>query len=58
MNAFRDWYVRNQDAITWFIIGILTGGMADHIARQQYTWALVNAGLIYINYRFSRVRMT
>jgi hypothetical protein len=58
MNTFRDWYVRNQDAITWFIIGILTAGMVDHIARQQYTWALVNAGLIYINYRFSRVRLT
>lgn len=58
MNAFRDWYVRNQDAITWFLIGLLTAGMVDHLARRQYIWALVSAGLIYINYRFSRVRLT
>jgi hypothetical protein len=24
MNSFKNWYVGNQDAITWFIIGVLT----------------------------------
>lgn len=57
MDVLRNWYVRNQDAITWFLIGLLTAGFVEHISKQQYTWALVDAVLIYVNYKFSRVRL-
>lgn len=57
MNKFRDWYIRNQDAITWFVIGWLAFGMLDNIAHQEYTWALVNAVLIWVNYKFIPHRM-
>jgi hypothetical protein len=51
MNKFRDWYIRNQDAITWFIIGWLAFGMLDNIVKREYIWALVQAGLIWLNYK-------
>lgn len=57
MNAFRDWYIRNQDAITWFVIGLLTSAFVEHAAKGQYLWALLDAVLIYINYRFSKIRL-
>ena len=57
MNAFRDWYIRNQDAITWFVIGLLTSAFVEHLVKGQYIWALVDAVLIYINYRFSKIRL-
>ena len=57
MTQFKNWYVRNQDAITWFIIGWLAFGMLDSIAKQEYIWAVVQAVLIWINYKLSKVRM-
>jgi hypothetical protein len=57
MNKFRQWYVDNQDAITWFIIGWLTFAMLDNIVQQQYTWAVVQAVLIWINYKLSKIRL-
>jgi hypothetical protein len=57
MSKFRDWYVRNQDAITWFIIGWLTFAMLDNVVKQQYIWALVQAVLIWVNYKLSKIRI-
>jgi hypothetical protein len=57
MNKFRDWYVRNQDAITWFIIGFLTLSIIENVSRQEYVWAVVQAVLIWINYKLSNVRL-
>jgi hypothetical protein len=57
MNKFLQWYVDNQDAITWFIIGWLTFAMLDNIVQQQYTWAVVQAVLIWINYKLSKIRL-
>ncbi len=57
MNKFRDWYVRNQDAITWFVIGVLASVFVEHLAKGQYLWALLDAALIYLNYTMARVRL-
>lgn len=57
MNSFRDWYVRNQDAITWFIIGWLAFGMIDNVVKQEYVWAVIQAVLIWANYKLSKVRL-
>lgn len=57
MDQFKNWYVRNQDAITWFIIGWLTLGMISNITQQEYVWAVVQAVLIWVNYKLSKVRM-
>lgn len=58
MNKFKTWYVDNQDAITWFLIGLLTSGGIDQLARGEYMWAGVNFALAYVNYALRRVRLT
>ena len=57
MNEFRNWYVRNQDAITWFIVGWLCYGCLDSLAKGQYVWAAINAALAYGNYKLNDFRM-
>lgn len=51
MSKFREWYVQNQDAITWFIIGVLTSGMLDQLARHNFWLAALSAVLILGNYK-------
>lgn len=58
MSKFRNWYVRNQDAITWFIIGFLTVNLIHNLADQEWIWAVVNAVLIWANYKLSGIRLT
>jgi hypothetical protein len=55
MNSFRNWYVRNQDAISWFIIGWLSLACLDALSEGRYTWALIDAGLVWINYKLIKV---
>lgn len=57
MNSFRDWYIRNQDAITWFLIGLLTAGMVEQLSRGDYFWAAVSAALVVANYKMSDFKM-
>jgi hypothetical protein len=58
MSQFRNWYVRNQDAITWFLIGWCTfAGLADLI-DGKFVWAALNFAIAYINYTFRKFRMS
>lgn len=57
MTKFREWYVRNQDAITWFIIGLLTLATLDYLVQQDWLWASISALLIVANYKFRKFRM-
>ncbi len=57
MSKFRNWYVKNQDAITWFIVGVLTVNTIHNLANQEWIWAVVNVVLIWANVRFSDVRL-
>lgn len=51
MSKFREWYVRNQDAITWFLIGLLTSGMLEQLGKDNYWLAALSAVLILANYK-------
>ncbi len=53
----RDWYVRNQDAITWFLIGWLAFAGLDNLINGEYLWAAIDAALIYLNYKLIKVRL-
>lgn len=53
----RNWYVRNQDAITWFLIGWLSLAGLDALLEGRYFWALFNAVLVFVNYKLIPVRM-
>ena len=57
MSGFRNWYVRNQDAITWFIIGWLSLSCVDNLARGNYIWAAVDAAIVFINFKFADIRL-
>ena len=54
---FKNWYVCNQDAITWFLIGLLTSGMLDQLVKHDYWMALLSAVLIWANYKLLKVRL-
>jgi hypothetical protein len=58
MEQFRNWYVRNQDAITWFLIGWCTfAGIAD-VIDGKYVWAALNFAIAYINYKTNNFKIT
>ena len=58
MSKFRTWYVTNQDAITWFLIGLLTMQGLNELARGDYMWAGISFVIAYANYAMRRLRMT
>ena len=54
LQKFRQWYLRNQTEITWFLIGWLAlGGLYDFL-RGEYVGAIVLWGIAVINYAFVR----
>ena len=58
MNKIRQWCVRNQDAITWFLIGWLTLQGLHEIAKGDYLWAGISFVFAISNYALNRVRLT
>lgn len=57
MNKFREWYTRNQDAISWFLIGLLSGQALEQLARRDYVGALISAAFAAANYYLVKVRL-
>ena len=57
MNKFREWYIRNQDAISWFLIGLLSGQALEQLSRRDYISALLSAAFAAANYYLVRVRL-
>lgn len=57
MIHIKNWYVSNQDAITWFIIGVLTMTMFNSIALGNYGSAAFSAFFIWTNYTLRKVRL-
>ena len=57
LSKFHDWYVTNQDSITWFLIGVLVSGGIDALVRRDYVGA---AWLLFFavgNYMLRKVRL-
>lgn len=50
MDKFRQWYLHYSTEITWFIIGMCTLTGLSALAREDYTSALINLGIAYLNY--------
>jgi hypothetical protein len=57
MNTFKQWYVRNQDEITWFIMGWLSLSCVDNLSNRHYVMALADAVIVYANYKLAGVRL-
>ncbi len=56
-DSFRNWYIYNQDAISWFIIGWISFACLNNLAIGNYVWAGVDFALAYFNYKMTKVRM-
>jgi hypothetical protein len=57
MSKIRNWYVKHQDAITWFVIGSLLVAAVNSSIHGTLIWAAVFAVLAAINYKFRKFRM-
>jgi len=57
MSKFRLWYITNQDAITWFLIGVLTAQGINAFINGDYTTAAVNFGIAALNYFLVNFKM-
>lgn len=57
MSKIRNWYVKHQDVITWFVIGMLLVAAVNSAIHGAWIWAVVCAALAVINYRFRKFRM-
>ena len=58
MNSIKRWYVYNQDAITWFLIGSLQASCLYSLSKGDYIWAAFDAAMIYANYKLRNVRLS
>ena len=52
MSNFRQWYLRNQERITWAIIGFLLCDALFAFATGNYTGMILPLVIAYINYYF------
>lgn len=57
MSKFRDWYITNQDAITWFLIGFLTADGFNALAHGNYGSAALSFGIAALNYAMVKHRI-
>jgi hypothetical protein len=46
----KDWYIRNIDNITWWLIGWVSWGALDALARGNYGLATLDVAIIALNY--------
>lgn len=54
---FHRWMLENQDAVSWFIIGLCTGEGINSLLQGRYVAAAISFGIAYLNYRFTKIRM-
>lgn len=52
INKFRAWYLRNYEAITWFLIGWLVLSGIYSLGRGDYVTTVIAWGVAVINYIF------
>jgi hypothetical protein len=57
MEEFYQWYSRNQDAISWFLIGAVSVLGVVALIRGEYFWAVWNLLFAFINYKFIPYRV-
>jgi len=56
LEKFANWYNDYYSEITWWIIGWLSWGLLDAVARGSWIIAIVDAALIAINYQLWKTR--
>lgn len=54
MNNFRQWYLRNQTNITWFIVGWMALAFLYDFGRGDWLWCAIDALIIWANVAFNK----
>ena len=54
MNSIKQWYIRNQVQVAWFIIGWLSLDLLYSFSRGNYTSMAIDAVLIALNYSLNK----
>lgn len=52
INSVKQWYTKNYEALTWFLIGFLISGAFADLGRGNTTGALILFAIAFINYIF------
>jgi hypothetical protein len=50
MNAIRAWYLKNQNEITWFLIGFLIAAAIHSFSIDKYDDAAFSLLMAFANY--------
>lgn len=58
MSNFRMWYIENQDAITWFLIGLLVSNGFTNLGRGAWGWAIFDFALAFLNFGMRKHRLS
>ena len=53
MNSIQEFYLKNQQQITWFLIGFLTLSGFQDLGQGNYVGAAISFVLAYINYKLN-----
>ena len=56
MDKMLEWFRAYNSEITWFIIGWLSFACIDAMVKEQWGQALLDAFLVYLNYRLWKAR--
>ncbi len=54
MNKVVQWYQNNRNEITWFVIGTCTITGLTALAHKDYSGAMLNLGIAYLNYMMNK----
>lgn len=54
MNKIKIWLITHHQEITWFLIGWLSMAGLEQLTKQEYANALIDFGLVFLNYHMSR----
>ena len=54
MNGIRQWYLKNQNEITWFLIGFLIAASVHSFSAGEYEDAAFSLLMAWANYYLNK----
>lgn len=54
LDQFRDWYFKNQNEITWFLIGFLIAAAINSFSIGEYADSAFSLVLAFANYYLNK----
>jgi hypothetical protein len=54
LDHFKNWYFKNQNEITWFLIGFLIASAVSSFSRGEYGDMTFSLVLVFANYYLNK----